>query len=91
MNLSKRGSPAIMADNRARVFLSVYPFRLLALPQTIPRSHWSREIARGKTSIKQEPILGLYGRLYFPLTKDEVKSWRERSSTGFPGSQLCRN
>lgn len=59
MNLSKRGSPAIMADNRARVFLSVRPSRLLAAPFAVARSHWLAEIARGKTSIKQKPISGL--------------------------------
>lgn len=59
MNLSKRGSLAIMADNRAPVFLSFYPCRLLAAPPTVPRSHWLVEIARGKTSIKQQAISGL--------------------------------
>lgn len=55
MNLSKRGSLAIMADNRAGVFLSVHPIRLLGEPQTSPDSHWPPEIARGKNYYKTEP------------------------------------
>lgn len=45
-----------MADNRAGVFLSVHPCRSLAASLDVLRSHWPVEIARGKTSIKQEPI-----------------------------------
>lgn len=54
MNLSKRASLAIMADNRAGVFLSVYSIRLLAAPQTARCSHWAPEIARGKNYYKTE-------------------------------------
>lgn len=67
MNLSKRGRPAIMADNRAGVFLSVYPSRSLAAPPIVPLSHWPVEIARGKTRIKQEPISVLFVRPFLPL------------------------
>lgn len=56
MNQSERGSPAIMADNGAGVFLSQHPIRLLAVAGIAAKSHWSSEIARGKTDIKQQTI-----------------------------------
>lgn len=67
MNLSERGSLAIMADNRAGVFLSVHSSRLLAVSETVASFHWPGEIARGKTGIKQEPILELFARIVFTI------------------------
>lgn len=59
MNLSKRGSPAIMADNRAGVFLSVRSVCLLADGVGGAAAPLARGNCQGKNSHKTRGNFGV--------------------------------